>query len=45
MPLKPPLFESGRFEFGYGVRLNTLIYAMTAAGIEGAERLRDTPAG
>ncbi|UOA20496.1 hypothetical protein DSM14862_03773 (plasmid) [Sulfitobacter indolifex] len=40
-----PAFESGRLEFGCHVRIETLIYAMTAAGIEGAERLRNKPAG
>ena len=40
-----PPYESGRFEFGYELRIETLIYAMTAAGIEGAERLRNKPAG
>jgi hypothetical protein len=43
-PSSPP-YESGRLEFGYHVRIETLIWAMTAAGIEGAERLRNKPAG
>lgn len=45
MPLQRPPYESGRPEFGYAVRIETLIWAMTAAGIEGAERLRHQPAG
>lgn len=45
MPLTRPPFESGRLEFGYDVRIDALIYAMTAAGVKGAERLRDKPAG
>lgn len=43
-PSSPP-YESGRLEFGYHVRIETLMWAMTAAGIEGAERLKNTPAG
>lgn len=45
MRLTRPLYESGRLEFGYAVRIETLIWAMTAAGIEGAERLKNKPAG
>lgn len=43
-PSSPP-YESGRLEFGYHVRIETLVWAMTAAGIVGAERLRNKPAG
>lgn len=45
MSLTCPPCESGRLEFGYHVRIETLVWAMAAAGIEGAERLRNTPAG
>lgn len=45
MSLTCPPYESGRLEFGYLVRIETLMWAMTAAGIDGAERLRNTPAG
>ncbi len=45
MPLQPPPYESGRFEFGHAVRIETLTYVMTAAGVEGAERFKDKPAG
>ena len=43
-PSSPP-YESGRLEFGYHVRIETLIWAMTAAGVQGAGKLRNKPAG
>ncbi len=45
MSLTCPPYESGRLEFGYHVRIETLMWAMTTADIEGAERLKNTPAG
>jgi len=45
MRLTRPPHESGRAEFGYAMRIETLIWAMTAADIEGAERVRHKPAG
>lgn len=45
MSLRPPPHEAGHPEFGYAARIETLLWAMTSAGIEGTERLRQQPAG